>query len=67
MNAMSVVCCDTLEIRQLKLHSAQPSLGTWRKEDRSAHNQSQASAFKITSAAIDDASDWGDEPPRSFG
>ena len=37
----------------------------WRKH--SAHNQSQASAFEITDAVIEDASDWGDGPSRSFG
>ena len=42
------------------------ALRAWRKEDRSAHNQSQASAFEITDV-IDDASDWGDGPSRSFG
>ncbi len=42
------------------------ALRAWRKEDRSAHNQSQASTFEITDV-IDDASDWGDGPSRSFG
>ena len=42
------------------------ALRAWRKEDHSAHNQSQASAFEITDV-IDDASDWGDGPSRSFG
>jgi uncharacterized small protein (DUF1192 family) len=42
------------------------ALRAWRKEDRSAHNQSQASAFEITDV-IDDASDWDDGPSRSFG
>ena len=37
----------------------------WRKH--SAHNQSQASAFEITDAVIEDASDWGNGPSRSFG
>ena len=39
----------------------------WRTADHSAHNQSQASAFEITDAVIEDASDWGDGPSRSFG
>ena len=42
----------------------------WRTADHSAHNQSQASAFEITDAVIEDASDWGDAsdgPSRSFG
>jgi hypothetical protein len=30
-------------------------------------NQSQASAFDIRDAVIEDASDWGDGPSRSFG
>ena len=38
-----------------------------RTADHSAHNQSQASAFEITDAVIEDASDWGDGPSRSFG
>jgi hypothetical protein len=37
----------------------------WRKH--SAPNQSQASAFDIRDAVIEDASDWGDGPSRSFG
>ena len=39
----------------------------WRTADHSARNQSQASAFEITDAVIEDASDWGDGPSRSFG
>ena len=43
------------------------ALRAWRTADHSAHNQSQASAFEITDAVIEDASDWGDRPSRSFG
>jgi hypothetical protein len=43
------------------------ALRAWRTADHSAPNQSQASAFEITNAVIDDASDWGDGPSRSFG
>jgi hypothetical protein len=39
-------------------------LRAWRT---AAHNQSQASAFEIMDAVIEDASDWGDGPSRSFG
>jgi L-alanine-DL-glutamate epimerase-like enolase superfamily enzyme len=39
----------------------------WRTADHSAHNQSQASAFETTDAVIEDASDWGEGPSRSFG
>ena len=42
------------------------ALRAWRT-DHSAHNQSQASAFEIMDAVIEDASDWGDGPSRSFG
>ena len=43
------------------------ALRAWRTADHSAHNQSQASAFEITDAVIEDASDRGDGPSRSFG
>ena len=43
------------------------ALRAWRPADHSAHNQSQASAFEIMDPAIEDASDWGDGPSRSFG
>ena len=43
------------------------ALRAWRTAGHSAHNQSQASAFEITDAVIEDASDWGDGPSRSFG
>jgi len=43
------------------------ALRAWRTADHSAHNQSQASAFEIMDAVIEDVSDWGDEPSRSFG
>ena len=43
------------------------ALRAWRKEDRSAHNQSQASAFEITNAVVEDENDWADGPSRSFG
>jgi hypothetical protein len=43
------------------------ALRAWRTADHSAHNQSQASAFEIRDAVIEDASDWGDGPSRSFG
>ena len=39
----------------------------WRTADHSAHNQSQASAFEITDAVIEDASHCSDGPSRSFG
>jgi hypothetical protein len=42
------------------------ALRAWRTADRSHHNQSQASAFEITDAVIEDASDLGG-PSRSFG
>ena len=42
-------------------------LRAWRTTGHPAHNQSQASAFEITDAVIEDASDWGDGPLRSFG
>ena len=43
------------------------ALRAWRTTGHSAHNQTQASAFEITDAVIEDASDWGDGPSRSFG
>ena len=43
------------------------ALRAWRTADHSAHNQSQASAFEIMDAVIEDTSDWGDGPSRSFG
>ena len=43
------------------------ALRAWRTADHSAHNQSQASAFETADAVIEDASDWGDGPSRSFG
>jgi hypothetical protein len=43
------------------------ALRAWRTADHSAHNQSQASAFETTDAVIEDASDWGEGPSRSFG
>ena len=43
------------------------ALRAWRTADHSAHNQSQASAFEITDAVIEDTSDRGDGPLRSFG
>ena len=43
------------------------ALRAWRTADHSAHNQTQASTFEITDAVIEDASDWGDGPSRSFG
>ena len=43
------------------------ALRAWRTADHSAHNQSQARAFEIMDAVIEDASDWGDGPSRSFG
>jgi len=43
------------------------ALRAWRTVEHSAHNQSQASAFEIMGAVIEDASDWGDGPSRSFG
>jgi hypothetical protein len=42
-------------------------LRAWRTTGHRAHNKSQASAFEITDAVIEDASDWGDGPLRSFG
>jgi len=39
----------------------------WRTADHSPPNQSQASAFDIRDAVIEDASDGGDGPSRSFG
>ena len=42
-------------------------LRAWRTTGHPAHNQSQASAFEITDAVIEDASDRGDGPLRSFG
>ena len=43
------------------------ALRAWRTADHSPPNQSQASAFDIRDAVIEDASDWGDGPSRSFG
>ena len=43
------------------------ALRAWRTADHPAHNQSQASAFEMTDAVIEDASDRGDGPLRSFG
>jgi hypothetical protein len=43
------------------------ALRAWQTAEHSAPNQSQASAFEITDAVIEDASDWGDGPSRSFG
>ena len=43
------------------------ALRAWRTADHSAHNQSQASAFEITDAVIEDENDWADGPSRSFG
>ena len=43
------------------------ALRAWRTAEHSAPNQSQASAFEIMGAVIEDASDWGDGPSRSFG
>ena len=43
------------------------ALRAWRTANHSAHNQSQASAFEIMDTVIEDASDWGDGPSRSFG
>ena len=42
-------------------------LRAWRTTSHSAHNLSQASAFEITDAVMEDASDLGDGPLRSFG
>ena len=42
-------------------------LRAWRTTGHPALNQSQASAFEITDAVIEDASDRGDGPLRSFG
>ena len=41
-------------------------LRAWRTTGHPAHNQSQASTFEIMDAVIEDASDWGDGPSRSF-
>src|SRR6476660_6522373 len=35
------------------------ALRAWRTADHSAQNQSRASAFEMTDAVIEDASDWG--------
>ena len=43
------------------------ALRAWRTADPSDHNQSQASAFEITDAEIEDASDCSHGPSRSFG
>ena len=43
------------------------ALRAWRTADHSAPNQSQASAFEITDAVIEDENDWADGPSRSFG
>ena len=44
------------------------ALRAWRTADHAAPSQSQASAFdEITDAVIEDGSDWGDGPSRSFG
>ena len=43
------------------------ALRAWRTADHSPPNQSQASAFDIRDAVIEDASDGGDGPSRSFG
>jgi hypothetical protein len=43
------------------------ALRAWRTADHSDHNQSQASASEITNPVINDATDWGDGPSRSFG
>ena len=43
------------------------ALRAWRTADPSDHNQSQASAFEITDAEIEDASDCGHGPSRTFG
>ena len=42
-------------------------LRAWRTTGHPAHNQSQASAFEITDAVIEDESQWADGPSRSFG
>jgi hypothetical protein len=42
------------------------ALRAWRKADHSDHDQSQASASEITNRVIDDPSEWGDGPSRSF-
>src|SRR4051812_11277843 len=42
-------------------------LRAWRTTGHPAYNQSQASAFEITDAVIEDASDWVDGPLQSFG
>jgi hypothetical protein len=42
-------------------------LRAWRTAGHPAHNQSQASAFEITNAVIEDANDWDNRPSRSFG
>ena len=44
-------------------------LRAWRTTGHPAHNQSQASAFEMTDAVTEDASDWGtasDGPSRSY-
>ena len=43
------------------------ALRAWRTADPSDHNQSQASAFEITDAEIEDASDCSHGPSRTFG
>jgi hypothetical protein len=43
------------------------ALRAWRTADPSDHNQSQASGFEITDAEIEDASDCGHGPSRTFG
>ena len=43
------------------------ALRAWRTADPSDHNQSQASAFEITDAEIEDASDCGHGSSRTFG
>ena len=43
------------------------ALRAWRTADHSPPNQSQASAFEITDAVIEDENDWADGPSRSFG
>jgi len=43
------------------------ALRAWRTADPSDHNQSQPSAFEITDAEIEDASDCGHGSSRTFG
>ena len=43
------------------------ALRAWRTADPSDYNQSQASGFEITDAEIEDASDCGHGPSRTFG